>query len=397
MTGRGPTFQVAFEAGKNSFGFLRLLLALFVLFSHSFHLGGFGDDPLQRFSHRATTVGTLGVMGFFAISGFLITRSMDTSRSVVVFIWNRLLRIYPGFLMCLVVIVVFFVPIYCLLESRAVGEFFRTHQKDLVSFVTRNSGLEIWQWGVSPLLGKVPHKDAIDGSLWSLIHEWRCYMVVAVLGLFVCMRGWRWTFVGVALLFALIELARAENWAIVWHVPEWFRDKQTLQLAPCFFAAGLAYLFRDRIPNSALLSLAAAAAFLVSLRTGWAAPIRPLCVTYFVLWLAFNLPERLSWFDEVGDVSYGVYIYAFPVQQMWVLAHFNRWGVVPYALISAAATGVLAVASYRFIEKPALKLKRWDPTFGLASRIRQLMPGCRIPSACRGGTPPRSPASPARR
>jgi peptidoglycan/LPS O-acetylase OafA/YrhL len=386
---KGRTFLAAFEGGKNSFGFLRLLLALFVLFSHSFDLGGFGYDPLERFSHRATTFGILGVMGFFAISGFLITRSMDTSRSVVVFLWNRFLRIYPAFLACLVVIVVLFVPIYCRLEGRDVGELFQTHLKDLLSFVTRNAWIEIQKWSIPPLLAKVPHKDAIDGSLWSLIYEWRCYLIVAVLGIFVCLRGWRWMFLGVALFFWLVALARAESWTIVWQVPVWFRDKQTLLLAPCFFAAGLAYLFRHRIPNNGWLAAAAAAFFLASIRFGWVAPLRPLCIVYVVLWLAFNLPARLSWFDEVGDVSYGVYIYAFPVQQACALAHLNRWGVVPYALMSAVATGLLAIASYRFIEKPALKLKRWDPTFGLARRVRALMPGCRSSSACRGGTPPR--------
>src|SRR5271165_7335160 len=92
-----------FDYKNNSIGFLRFLFAGAVIWSHSFGLGGFGIDPVQRYSGGTETAGTLAVAGFFFLSGFLITRSYGTSGSIVAFMWHRFLRIFPGFWVCLAI------------------------------------------------------------------------------------------------------------------------------------------------------------------------------------------------------------------------------------------------------------------------------------------------------
>jgi len=81
----------------NSFTFLRLAFALAVVFSHSFVLGGFGQDPLARYSHGQIRIGELAVMCFFVVSGFLITGSALRQPSIGQFALNRAARIMPGF------------------------------------------------------------------------------------------------------------------------------------------------------------------------------------------------------------------------------------------------------------------------------------------------------------
>ena len=79
-------FAQAFDPNNNAFGFLRLTLAVLVIFSHSFPLGGFGIDPLEAFTKGRYTIGLASVAMFFVLSGFLICRSASGSGSVPVFV-----------------------------------------------------------------------------------------------------------------------------------------------------------------------------------------------------------------------------------------------------------------------------------------------------------------------
>src|SRR4051812_12311820 len=86
----------------NSIGFLRLVLASLVVFSHSFALSG-----LEPPGHMQAK---LAVSGFFFLSGVLITQSFENSRSFWDYVWRRSLRIFPGLWACLVVSAFVIVP-----------------------------------------------------------------------------------------------------------------------------------------------------------------------------------------------------------------------------------------------------------------------------------------------
>ena len=75
-------------------------------------------------------------------------------------------------------------------------------------------------------------------------------------------------------------------------------------------------------------------------------------MVYASLWIGVRLPARWR-----TDLSYGVYIYAFPITQFAVLAGLGRWGSVPLALIAAAVTLPIAFLSWRLVERPALAWK----------------------------------------
>lgn len=87
-------------------------------------------------------------------------------------------------------------------------------------------------------------------------------------------------------------------------------------------------------------------------------------MSYAFLWLAFAL--RFGRFETRGDFSYGVYIYAFPVQQGLSLLRLHEEGFALYFTCSLLLTAVLAFLSYRLIEAPCLRLKKLRmPTFRL--------------------------------
>ena len=78
-------------------------------------------------------------------------------------------------------------------------------------------------------------------------------------------------------------------------------------------------------------------------------------MTYAFLWLAFAL--RFSHFDKRGDLSYGTYIYAFPIQQGLALVQIPDRGFGFYFISSLLTTLLLAFLSYRLIEAPCLRWK----------------------------------------
>ena len=102
------------HARNNAVGFLRIVCALIVIYTHAYPLGGFGFDPITRALHD--NLGALAVATFFFLSGFLVTRSYERMGAPVRFLWHRALRILPGFWTCLVVMVFGVGPLAWLIE-----------------------------------------------------------------------------------------------------------------------------------------------------------------------------------------------------------------------------------------------------------------------------------------
>jgi peptidoglycan/LPS O-acetylase OafA/YrhL len=127
----------------------------------------------------------------------------------------------------------------------------------------------------------------------------------------------------------------------------------------------LAWVLRDRIPLDDRIAALAVVVCAVTLRVGGFSPIGVVAYAYLILWAAWRIP--VYGFARKTDVSYGLYIYAFPVQQT-VAAFLPGIGPLAFMIASFAGTLPLAWLSYRLIEAPALKVK--DVTIALPRRSR---------------------------
>src|SRR5690606_6733938 len=96
------TVSSGLRGSDNAFGVLRLFFATLVIFSHAFPLSGFGKDGLFLLSGGKESIGGVAVIGFFIISGYLITKS-GSRNDVLQFLWRRALRIFPAFWVALIV------------------------------------------------------------------------------------------------------------------------------------------------------------------------------------------------------------------------------------------------------------------------------------------------------
>lgn len=329
------------DPGSNSLNALRLGLALLVLIAHAWELGGYG---LQT-----KPLGPWAVAGFFCISGYLIALSRARGRGVGEFFARRSVRIYPAFLVVLVVVAFAFAPV----ASTFLGGGPWSPGAGAL-YVLRNAGLWIAQPTIPGMLTGIPYPGVWNGSLWTLAFEFACYVVTGLLGCLAVQWGARITVV----LWAGAMTASVLSVLGLLPVPGTLATFATLL---AFYLSGtLLLLGGDRVPLRPSLIVAAAAVVAAVAISGAPTALAGPAMAYLVLALGIVLPFRRI--GARNDISYGIYIYAFPVQQMLALVLAERGVPVVVPLVLAIVVTVpLAWASWLFVERPAMRAhRRWS-------------------------------------
>jgi peptidoglycan/LPS O-acetylase OafA/YrhL len=343
----------------NNFDFIRLVLAVQVIFSHSYPLlwGDNAREPLMRLTGGQVTFGETAVAGFFILSGFLITKSWVRSSGPGDYLRKRVLRIYPGFLAA----VAFCGLVVGPLGAANLAEYWGAFSPS--QFVVK--ALNLQGAAIPPSFQSNPG-HAINGSLWSIRYEFLCYLGVAALGLCGAFRQRRLVLAAFAGWFAVYALQVQLDMKIPGHRLGWIYGFPPYwpRLATCFLAGALFYLYRDRMRYS-LTGFVASVIGLVALAALPAleglALATPLLGAYAFFYLGFLPVRRLHGFAKRGDLSYGMYLYAFPVQQL--LVHYVGTSLHPLVLFAVATpiTTTFAVLSWFFVEKPFIRLKAAPP------------------------------------
>ncbi|GIF05173.1 acyltransferase family protein [Actinoplanes siamensis] len=367
------TVDTAFSGPDNSFGFLRLLFAFAVLVSHSLPLGYGEEDLGGGLTHGQTVLGEIGLLGFFTISGFLITRSAGRL-PLPRYLWHRALRILPGLWVCLIVTGFVFAPVVALIERGSLAGLF-TEPGGPVSYVANNLAIKIRQYGISDLLLDTPYGEltgtsVVNGPLWSLLYETLCYLLVAGLAVAGVLRRARWVIV---LLAAGLLGWIVRDFLGAPRIPGpqgqhgpflgiGALDAYSLiYLTYVFLLGALFQVYRRSIVLNDGGALAAAVVLAGTLRFGGFAVLGYPAFAYLVLWLAIRLPAPLRRVGRRRDYSYGFYIYAFPVQQLLALLGVPDLGLVAYIALASLGTLALAIPSWHLVERPAMSVKDWRP------------------------------------
>lgn len=341
--GGARTLADRFDARRNSLTMLRLGLALSVAFVHALAVG-FGHQPWIG----SATVGDLAVDGFFVLSGFLVTRSLLRLPTVRRYAWHRFLRIMPGFWVCLVVTAVAVAPVVAVLSGRPALSVWTVGDRSALDYLVRNSALLMVQFDIAGLPAEVPTPGAMDGSLWTLFYEACCYALVLGLGLAGLLGRRRILTLGLATGLWAATVANSVGLVVV-------GQERLLRFTFLFLLGGLAWVFAHRVPIRGRLAAASAAVLVPSLLLlpdyrALAAPAFAYLCLYAVV--ALPLRQNPSW-----DLSYGLYIYHWPVQQVLVLLGLAAWGEPAFVAVSLLlATGAAAV-SWKLVEGPSLGLK----------------------------------------
>lgn len=337
------------QGRDNNFNLLRIVAASAVLVTHSFALqAGSGEaEPLRH--SLGMTMGAMAVDAFFVTSGFLVTASLLGRSGVAEYAWARVLRIFPALLVMLLLTVFVLGPLYTSLPAASY-----LGSPSVYKYLLKCGSLVT---GVAYTLPGVfeanPYKGAVNGSLWSMPYEVRMYIFLALGWLAVrrlwardAKRAYGWVLGAAAAVSGGLVLAMQPG------------EGAFLKLFYMFAAGAAMHAFRQRLPLSHAVAALGALALAVTAALGpkpfYLAYV--LAVPYLLLYLVYVPGGWLRRYNRLGDYSYGVYIYAFPIQQA-LLASIPGLSVAALIAASGALTLACAVASWHGLEHRVLDAK----------------------------------------
>ncbi|HSQ00668.1 MAG TPA: acyltransferase [Candidatus Dormibacteraeota bacterium] len=335
-----PTFASAYRRDANNFDFLRFVLAAMVIWSHCFPLSGRTMDWFYAASGQIDG-GSLAVDCFFVLSGFLITQSWLAQPRVSAYARKRALRILPAMVAALAFGALLIGPF---VVGIPVGEYLSSRAPWL-HFL----GVAMHRYlAVPPLFADNPLPFLLNAPLWSLRYELLCYALVPVL----VAGGGRLRMLASLVLFAacwLYCLAHPGGETVA---------AMFARLLGCFVAGAILYMARERVPYSGNLAVVATAVLALTFFTTGFRAVFPVAGSYLLLFVAFSSRLPLHHFARHGDVSYGLYVFAYPIQQavVWLLG--PEMSVAFFFAIAFAAALLVAGLSWRFVEAPALARKK---------------------------------------
>ncbi|RQZ33031.1 acyltransferase [Burkholderia sp. Bp9090] len=353
----------------NGFGLLRLVFATMVLWDHAFPLGGFGSDPMWRLTLGQDSMGGICVSGFFAISGFLIAKS-GMRADLLQFAWRRCVRIFPAYWAVLVVTAFGVGPVLHYLQAGTLDGYWNSNIGGPLGYLVNNWQLTIGQYGINNLLrdttpyGRSISESVFNGSIWTLIYEAKCYVMVGIFAVFGLLTEHRRVLLAATFIAWLMLAIQTVNPAFSAQLVPWASDRHLIQYGTIFLIGSTAAAYSKSLPITDKLGMFSIVVYLVSLFKGGYLLLGYPAMVYAILWLACRLPLWARRIGSKNDYSYGIYVFGFLVQQLLAYAGVYKYGFVLYLTASVFFTCICAWLSWHLIEKRALELKDWGPGRG---------------------------------
>jgi peptidoglycan/LPS O-acetylase OafA/YrhL len=310
---------------------------------------------------------------FLVASGFLVTQSRASSHNVGDFFIRRILRIYPAFI---VVTIASHALGYWMADDHAayLGKLLDHGRAWLVYRIILLQGNSV----LPSAYAASPHPGDIDGPLWTIPYEFALYLLLAALWSLRLFQN-RWVVLGLFLLMWNLSYSSHDGSGIsVPGTPIWF-DWVTLCEWACFFLAGATiWHWRDQIHINWALGISSAIVMFGVSRLIGSQVFVPIAGALMLMFVVYSPSIRLNNFGKKNDLSYGIYVWAWPVQQIIIclFGHYlTQWS---YTLICLFAANAIAYLSWRYVECPFLLIKqKRKPAFTFAQEPTAFTSVCR--------------------
>jgi len=336
----------------NNFDFLRLLFAYFIIISHSYPLSGSTDTEwLSEITKGQIDFAFIGLKGFFSISGYLIFQSLERSKGFIDYYWKRILRLFPALFVVLLLTVLLAPLVY---ENTIPY----LSNKNVWTYIPNNIFLYTIQFGITGVFENIPFKSAINGSLWSIPYEFTLYIIISS---FIFLK--KFPQIKKALLILLFTFLAVGNIFFYAELSRYFlfvSSGYLLDLGIYFIAGSLlasinieSYTYKNH------LFLVSVIVLIVSIATNSFTYskyfILPICI---IIGGIMSTPVINKIGSTIGDLSYGIYIYSFPIQQ--TLVYYFKFSALELMLPTLFIASFFAYFSWHWIEKRALLLKNYQ-------------------------------------
>ncbi len=328
---------------KNNFDLLRLLAAIFVLISHSFAVLQIPlKQPALWYNGKNIIFSGLGLYIFFTISGYLVTQSLFNSNSLTHYLWKRMVRVMPALLVANLLCIL----IGAFITNLTLHNYLFNIQTWL--FFIKNSTLVINQFYLPGVFSNL--KDAtVNASLWTILIEVECYLVLLLGAYEVVSR--KWLYLSCFLLFEGLRLYMTVFNHFHIKGLDLYGD---FTFGTYFFLGSLFYRFKDDIRFKWFYANILMAVALATVYTF----LESITISIFFAYCFIIVGTSKAVVHFKGyDLSYGIYLYAFPMQQLVVFYFGYTMNVWLHIAISVVLASLLAFLSWTFVEKPWLRKK----------------------------------------
>ncbi|MEP9379043.1 acyltransferase [Aquabacter sp. CN5-332] len=344
--------QDRFDPRSNNFDLIRLIAALIVTFAHTYALNAKKSDPLSTLLTYEFS-GTLAVWAFLVISGFLLGRSIEY-QSTTKFVFSRFLRIYPAFFLTILLECLVIVPLF---YEAPLEDYFKNW------FFFHLQNLMLWPQNpfVPHVFSNLPH-PVINGSLWTIPLEISFYIcLIFVAGSFINQR-----IIYLAIFFCSLfgsMILRALDFTLASGQPMVLSGVSLygfVVYSTYFWAGVCLWKFRDLVKISPGGLVTALIALYAARNSSGAPVVLALCLPYIVIYFATIGSIGTKLHNRIGDLSYGVYLFSYPITNVVVSitkAALPSW--IVFLIATPIALG-LAYASWHIVEKRCLALKALD-------------------------------------
>lgn len=296
------------QGRDNNFNLIRIVAAFAVLITHSFALA-IGTSDAEPFRESlGMTLGSIAVDVFFITSGFLVAASLLTRQSAIEFIWARVLRIFPALLIMLL-ITVFVVGVFY--TSLPLSSYF-SYPKTYYYFFKCATLITGVAYNLPGAFEENPIKYAVNGSLWTMPYEIGMYTILAVFWIVFRiteknrLKAFELTIVASVVVAAILVISHYFHLAT---------EGEFVRLFFMFFSGAAFYVLRKRVTLSRWIFLIFVGAQILSAMANKQTffVVYVLTIAYILFYIAYVPAGFIRKYNQLGDYSYGVYIYAFPV------------------------------------------------------------------------------------
>lgn len=323
----------------NNFDFIRIVAASMVLVSHHYALTG----QMEPSFFGLYSLGGLAVTIFFIISGYLVMTSWQRDPNVFRFGLRRFLRIWPA-LTFVVVFVAYGLGTW--VTELPTKEYLR-HGATSAYLAT------LWMkihYVLPGVFEQNPYARGVNGSLWTIPYEVRCYIVLGIAGALGLLK--RKSIILLTITIFMVWFFKKSNADITGAI-NYGRELSAFFLAGVALCVLQPYWQGKALHWAIFIGLGSAALWI----SGWKHSAMLLGLPFLIIYTGNLATPFIARAGRWGDPSYGIYLFAFPIQQTIILYTWPTAGFIGTLALAMATTTTMAYASWHLIEKQALKFK----------------------------------------
>ena len=341
--------MIAVDRRPSGFDYIRIVLALGIVAWHTIVTSYGYDTQLKAFASPYRPIILLLLPMFFALSGFLVSGSLQRCRTLISFAGLRVLRIIPA--------LAFETVLSALLLGAVLTTLpLQTYFTSPVFFHYFLNIIGNIHYILPGVIEHNPFPDKLNGQLWTVPFEMECYLVLSILA-FVTIAKRGWLMLGVSVLIFPIIIFATQVLKHHGVKPELGAFPGGLLVA-CFLCGVALFVLRETVRFSLGLGLASILACVVLLSLPFGDYLAVLPITYLTVWIGMQNPAKLGLLQK-GDYSYGVFLFGFPIQQAFMTLGpwTHHWWI--NFLVCAPLAFLVGIFSWHFVEKPTLDQRKW--------------------------------------